>query len=122
MKRSFLFAIATVIATMFTSGPAYADLNAGKALFEGSVKCTNCHNLSDKKKVGPGLAGIAKRTTEDWIKKWLKDPPAAWNADDEYTKKLKETMKKADKPKPSHTTRPLSDQEIGDLVDYLKTL
>ena len=107
---------------MFTSGSAYADVNAGKALFEGPVKCVNCHNVNDKKKVGPGLAGITKRTTEDWLKNWLKDPPAAWNADDEYTKKLKETMKKVGMPKPTHQTRPLSDQEIGDLLDYIKTL
>lgn len=122
MKRSFAFAVAASIATMVTSGAAYADVNAGKSLFEGPVKCINCHNINDKKKVGPGLAEITKRTTEDWLKKWLKDPPAVWNAGDDYTKKLKETMKKADKPKPSHTTRPLTDPEIGDLLDYMKTL
>ena len=122
MKRSFTFAIATALAAMFTSGSAYADVNAGKALFEGPVKCVNCHNVNDKKKVGPGLAGITKRTTEDWLKNWLKDPPATWNADDEYTKKLKEIMKKVGMPKPTHQTRPLSDQEIGDLLDYIKTL
>jgi cytochrome c2 len=122
MKRSFAFAIATAVAAMFSSGAAYADVNAGKSLFEGSLKCTNCHNINDKKKVGPGLAGISKRATDDWIKKWLKDPPAAWNADDEYTKKLKETMKKTASPKPSHATRALTDQEIGDLLDFLKTL
>lgn len=122
MKKSFALIIATAMAATFSSGTAHADANAGKSLFEGAVKCTNCHNINDKKKVGPGLAGITKRASEDWLKKWLKDPPAAWNADDEYTKKLKEAMKKADKPKPSHTTRALTDQEIADLMDYLKTL
>lgn len=122
MKRFFTFAVAASIATMVTSGVAYADVNAGKSLFESAGKCINCHNVNDKKKVGPGLAEITKRTTEDWLKKWLKDPPAVWNAGDDYTKKLKETMKKVDKPKPAHNTRPLSDQEVADLLDYMKTL
>lgn len=122
MKRSFAFVIATAFAGTFASGAAYADVNAGKSLFEGPLKCTNCHNINDKKKVGPGLAGINKRASDDWLKKWLKDPPAAWNAEDDYTKKLKETMKKTDKPKPAHSTRPLADQEIVDLLDYMKTL
>ena len=122
MKRSLTIAIAAVIASMAATGAARADMNAGKAFFAGPGKCANCHNINEKKKVGPGLANVTKRATEDWLKKWLKDPPATWNAEDEYTKQLKVIMKKEGKPKPSHATKPLSDQEIQDLLDYMKTL
>ncbi|MBI4829893.1 MAG: cytochrome c [Nitrospinae bacterium] len=113
LAAAMIFALGTV--------KAHADAAAGEALFD-SAKCKQCHNPSDKKKVGPGLTGIMKRTDEAWTRAWLKNAVAVWEANQGYTVELKKSMNKADKPKPAHKTRELTDQEISDLVDYLKTL
>ncbi|MBI4666891.1 MAG: cytochrome c [Nitrospinae bacterium] len=119
----FLGSFITIAAfSLATTGSAWADAGAGKAIFEGAGKCGPCHNITDKKKVGPGLAGVSKRTTDEWMSKWLKDTQGTWDANDAYTAKLKSEMKKEGKPKPAHQSKALSDQEIKDLVDYLKTL
>lgn len=114
--------IVTGVFFFITGSYAMADASAGEALFNGDGKCKNCHRTNDKKKVGPGLQGITERASEEWLRAWLKDPPAVWNANDEYTAKLKKEMKKENKPKPTHKTKELSDKEIDDLMDYLKTL
>jgi len=119
MKRIVLLPL---FALLFASANSFADVEAGQKLFKSGGKCKNCHKTTSKKKVGPGLAGVTKRTSEKWLKAWLKDPKAVWTADKGYTKTLKKFMKKEGKPKPSHKTRQLSDQEIADLIDYLKSL
>jgi len=101
---------------------AQADPAAGEAFFNGGGKCKNCHNTSDKKKVGPGLSQITQRAGEDWIKAFLNDTNGVWAADEGYTKTLKAAMNKTGKPKPAHKTRQLTETEINDLLDFLKTL
>ena len=110
-----------VLAILAGALPAMADAAAGEALFNGAGKCKNCHKTTDKKKVGPGLAGAVSRGGEEWIKAFLKDPQAVWTADEGYTKTLKAAVNNT-KPKPKHKTRQLTDDEIQALLDYLKTL
>lgn len=101
---------------------ASADNAAGIAVFKEG-KCKNCHHITAKKKVGPGLAGISKRAPEEWIKSWLVDYKAVWTANEGYTKTLKKVMKKESKPKPTHKVKiKLSDQQVSDLIEYLNTL
>lgn len=113
-------ALAAAALLVLSVSQASADPAAGESLFNGGGKCKNCHKTTEKKKVGPGLAGITKRASEDWIKAWLKDPQGVWEANEGYTKTLKAAMKKESKPKTSHKTKKLSDQEIADLMDYMK--
>lgn len=41
----------------------------------GKYQCTTCHTIADKGgTVGPILNQIANRRTEDWLRRWLKDP------------------------------------------------
>lgn len=44
----------------------------GKALFQTS--CTACHTTTDQKLVGPGLKGITKIRTPEWIMNMITDP------------------------------------------------
>lgn len=44
----------------------------GKTLFE--AKCTACHNFSEDKKVGPGLAGVTERRKPEWIMNMILNP------------------------------------------------
>jgi cytochrome c2 len=114
--------MAIFVLCLLSPNTTWADADAGMRLFNGDGKCKNCHKITHKRKVGPGMAGVAKRTSENWIRSWLKDPRSVWTSNDEYTVQLKKYMKKEGKPKPTHKTKPLSDQEISDLLDYLKTL
>jgi len=109
---------------LFISAPhVFADAAAGKAIFKKIGKCKNCHKITAKDKVGPGLAGISKRAPEKWLKAWLKDSLVVWKANEGYTITLKKAVGKESKPKPAHKVKAkLSDQQINDLIDYLKTL
>ncbi len=120
MKNFTIFAVSV----FFLAGApnASADALQGEALFHGAIKCKNCHKTSAKKKLGPGLAGVTKRAPEDWLMKWLKDPQGTWAANEGYTKTLKAKLKRESKPKTRHKTKKLTDPQIADLVDYLKTL
>ena len=44
----------------------------GKTFFE--AKCTACHQLTDKKVVGPGLAGVTTRRNPEWIMNMIVNP------------------------------------------------
>ena len=118
MNKAILAIIAVLLALNTSSALA---ASAGEELFK-SAKCSNCHNTSEKKKVGPGLAGLMQRTNEVWVRAWLADSVAVWTANEAYTVTLKATMKKEASPKPSHKTRKLEASEIDALVEFLKTL
>lgn len=57
--------------------PLAAD---GKMTFES--KCLACHSLGQGRKVGPDLAGVTQRRTDDWIARWLASPETMLAHDD----------------------------------------
>lgn len=66
-------------------------LEKGAKLFK-SKTCSTCHNLTDKKKIGPGLLGLFERLEENkkdekWLKEFLKNPSKMIEKDD-YAKSL----------------------------------
>lgn len=59
--------------TNVTIGPLNAALAAqGKQLFE--TKCTACHKPTDERLVGPGLKGVTKIRTPEWIMNMMTNP------------------------------------------------
>ncbi len=50
--------------------PAMAD--KGQTVF--AVKCAACHKTTDQKVVGPGLLGVTKRRTPEWIMNQITNP------------------------------------------------
>ncbi|MDT8318819.1 MAG: c-type cytochrome [bacterium] len=110
--RKIIALAATVTILSTSAGMAFAgDAESGKKLFK--KKCKACHLLDDKKKVGPGLKGVFGRTSEIagkldevGLQAWLKDP-AAVNSKSKMAKLFKTKLK---------------DDEITDLIAYLKTL
>lgn len=44
----------------------------GEAVF--SAKCSACHKMTDQKIVGPGLLGVTKRRTPEWIMNQITNP------------------------------------------------
>jgi len=119
MKKVLMLA---AIIVMFSATASLADAERGKEIFNSKSKgkCAVCHKFG-KKKVGPDLAGVMNRAPEEWVRKWLADPPAVWSGDDPYTLEMKKRIKKEKKKRTSHKTPKLSAQMIDDLIDYLKT-
>ncbi len=60
----------------------------GKLDFES--KCLACHSIGQGKKMGPDLAGLTKRRTDDWIVKWMTSPEKMLATDAEAKAMLKE--------------------------------
>jgi mono/diheme cytochrome c family protein len=50
--------------------PAMAE--KGMAVF--TAKCSACHKVTDQKVVGPGLLGVTKRRTPEWIMNQITNP------------------------------------------------
>jgi len=59
--------------SMVLSQPATAaDIQDGKKTF-GEI-CARCHNMDNTEKLAPGLQGIGKRVTAQWLDLWIKNP------------------------------------------------
>ena len=90
--------IFSFICLLVFSLSAFAEGNPekGKQIFK--KKCKACHRLTGSKFVGPGLAGVTKRRSEEWLHKWIQDPKAMIKSGDpvavEIRKKFKKTMRK----------------------------
>ena len=64
---------ATGVATAASLGIDSLQVVTGKKIF--NANCAACHKL-DAKLIGPALAGIAEKRTDDWLKAWIKDNAA----------------------------------------------
>ncbi|MDH5541405.1 MAG: cytochrome c [Nitrospinota bacterium] len=116
-----LITLVTTLLFLFTfSASAKADPMKGEELFK--KKCAACHNINDKAKVGPGLAGITKRHTDAWLTKWIADPQAVWKENDKETQELKSRMKDGAKRDKTKMKLKIDSNSIPDIIDYLKTL
>ncbi len=109
---------------LFLPGAAWAaDAQNGKAIFNGPAGCMVCHAVTDENRVGPGLAGAAKRHTDTWLVEWLSNPRKKWQDTDDETLAMKRRFGKMDADRPGMKLRKnLSDQELADLIAYLRTL
>lgn len=62
----------------------------GKSIFEG--KCSACHQLSDQKVVGPGLAGVTENRKPEWIMNMIINPEEMTKKDPTAKKLLAEHL------------------------------
>ncbi len=100
----FLFSVTTVFAFE-------GDASNGKKLFKSN--CASCHKL-DKKLVGPALAGVTEKYSEEWLLAWIRNNAelrASGDADaiaifEEYNGSVMSAF-------PT-----LSDQDIFDILQY----
>ena len=83
------------------------DSKAGKGLFT-TYACAGCHSLDGAKLVGPTLKGIASRSDDAFLRQSILEPTAV------VTKGFEPSM-------PSFAGV-LTDQQLADLLAYLKTL
>lgn len=106
--KSFLFSF-LILSSVFISRVSAQD---GEALFKAN--CTSCHAVKDKV-VGPALAGVDTRHSEEWLLKWVKNSQALVKAGDAEAVKLFNDNNKVMMPSQS-----LKDPEIKAIFAYVK--
>ena len=82
----------------------------GKLSFES--KCLAYHSVGQGKKLGPDVAGVTKRRTDDWLTRWLKAPEKMLATDAVAKAMLKEYN---NIPMPNQS---LTDTEIKQYLKY----
>jgi len=118
MKRALgILMVAAFMAAVMWAGAASAA--TGDELW-ASKQCKNCHNMTEKKKVGPGLAGVTKKRSDEWLAKWLQSPQAVWEENGPEVKDLRAMMKKESAPKTAMKTPAISADEAKTIIEYLK--
>lgn len=104
--------------------PSWADAVKGEEIFNSMQQgdCKSCHRVDGSKLVGPGLAGVTKRHSKEWILEFLKDPQSTWKGDHPETIELKERVRKTRVPFTACKKNPMTAEQLEDLFDYLSTL
>lgn len=124
MRRSIISRLIPLLLVLGLPTSAWAGAEAGKELFESaqSGNCATCHNTTSVSKVGPGLEDVSKRHSEEWLLLWLKDPQGTWQSDHPETLALRERTRKLRSRATSCVKKPMPDQDLANLVEYLGTL
>lgn len=89
--------------------PAMAD--KGMAVF--TAKCSACHKLTDQKVVGPGLLGVTKRRTPEWIMNQITNPVEMEQKDPVGKALLEKHMTQM-------TFQNVTDDETRQILEYLR--
>ena len=84
----------------------------GKLAFES--KCLACHSMGSGPKMGPDIAGVTTRRSDDWLAKWLKSPDQMLKTDPDAQAMLKQFN---NIPMPNQN---LSDAEIKQYMAYFR--
>ncbi len=83
----------------------------GKSLFEG--KCSACHQLTDQKIVGPGLAGVTERRQPEWIMNMIINPEEMTKKDPTAKKLLAEHLTQM-------TNQNVNEQDARAILEFLR--
>lgn len=83
----------------------------GKSIFE--AKCSACHNPTDVKKVGPGLAGVTQRRQPAWILNMITNPQEMTQKDPTAQKLLEEHLTQM-------TFQDVSDEQAKEILEYFR--
>lgn len=89
--------------------PAMAD--KGLAVF--TAKCSACHKVTDQKVVGPGLLGVTKRRTPEWIMNQITNPVEMEQKDPVGKALLEKHMTQM-------TFQNVTDEETRQILEYLR--
>lgn len=110
VKRALVFAL---VAAAWPVAAGAQDAARGEALF--MRLCKGCHRLTDSVMVGPGLAGVTARRGDEWLRRWLEDPPAMRSTDPDAQTLSKPFRSHMRKIKDMEST-----QNREDIIAYLK--
>lgn len=80
--------------------------------------CASCHKKTGEKLVGPGMAGISERRTNEWLKSWIRDSQGMIASGDADAKAIYGQYNNLIMP----PFPQFSDGEMNALIDFLGTL
>jgi mono/diheme cytochrome c family protein len=83
----------------------------GKNIFEG--KCSACHQLSDQKIVGPGMAGVTEKRSPEWIMNMIINPEEMTKKDPVAKKLLAEHLTQM-------TNQNINEADARALLEFLR--
>lgn len=99
-----------------TAAPASAvtgDAAAGEALFKAN--CSSCHALN-KRVLGPALAGVNAKYSNEWLHKWIKNSTALVASGDKQAVAIYEEYNKVVMP----SFPQFSDADIDNILAYVQ--
>ncbi|UKJ08924.1 c-type cytochrome [Solitalea lacus] len=83
----------------------------GKTVFDS--KCSACHRVDETKVVGPGLKGVTKRRTPEWIMNMITNPAEMTQKDPVAKALLAEHLTQM-------TFQNVSDDETRQILEFLR--
>lgn len=110
MKK--VFPLIILFSWVLGSFPLYAQESA-EQLFKQT--CAACHTINKGRLVGPDLANVDKRRSEDWIFKFVKSSQAMIKSGDPDAVAIFEEYNKVIMPDP-----PISESQIREILGYIK--
>jgi mono/diheme cytochrome c family protein len=117
LKKSSLKAMTFVLVftlSLFNQLYAQGDAVKGKTLFK--TNCARCHNVTDQKMIGPGLAGVRDRWPDEAnLKAWIINSSDFLKTGDKYANDLYKEY--GGQQMPAFTN--LSEQDLTDLLAYI---
>ena len=105
------------VTLLFTAILYSASISAqddGATLFKST--CAACHTVGKGRLVGPDLANVHNRKSEDWIMTFIRSSQSVINGGDEYAVALFEEYNKV--PMPDQN---LTDDQIKSILDHIKS-
>ena len=112
MKKKITISVLTLLLSVFVFSIPPTD--EGKMIF--TSRCASCHNVN-KVIVGPALAGVTDRHTEDWIIHFVHSSQSVIKGGDKTAIALYEKFNKV--PMPDHPD--LSAESIKGILAYIKS-
>jgi mono/diheme cytochrome c family protein len=98
------------------SNPASGQIaNSGKEIF--STVCVACHTVGEGKRVGPDLAGVHERHTEEWMIDFIRSSQTVIKSGDPVAVALAEEFPGIVMP-----DNPLSNDQIRSVLAYVREL
>ena len=81
-----LFSVLAVAVALLDLSSRTAEAVEASSYFEEN--CAACHSLGEAGGAGPGLAGLFKRRSREWVGRFILDPGAVVASGDRYAVKL----------------------------------
>ncbi len=97
------------------ASPIPTDPAAVKGKMDFESKCLACHSIGKGKKLGPDIAGVTKRRSDQWLANWLRSPEKMLESDADAKALLQEFKV----PMPNQH---LSDAEIQQYLQFFHWL
>lgn len=116
MKAYLILYTVTAILLIASSGNVSAqDTGVGEGIFKQT--CAACHSIGRGRLVGPDLANLHERRSQDWVLKFVKSSQSVIKSGDKYADSLFQAFNKTIMPdQPT-----LSDEQIKDIISYIET-